>query len=267
LRASAGTSSTCSAIFPQPVGLTASVVRNSRRLADGCIAARAPRKGSGECDHQPSAHCGFEFGTCRSGPIGGAWVGNLRELQIVGSVSSSGHSISSHSSARGQSVRRAARTALAPRDQSRSAGSSTAYMPGQGGVPMVAAAAPMRRDPQRPFADCNLPQSDGLADDAKPPIAFAAPPVGRGPSVKQEEKRPSQHRDDVLMERWRTSNLGAEFRNLGRRSVGLRIRVIVVRPLERWQVAAEVQFEVARNTVTDTTDLGTARLRSGPGQG
>ena len=59
----------------------------------------------------------------------------------------------------------------------------------------------------------------------------------------------------------------AEFRTLGRRSVGLRIRVIVVRPPERREVPAEVPFEVARKTVTDTTDLGTARLRTGQGQG
>jgi len=34
-----------------------------------------------------------------------------------------------------------------------------------------------------------------------------------------------------------------------------------------WEVPAEVQFEVAPNTVTDITDLGTARLRTGHGQG
>jgi hypothetical protein len=48
--------------------------------------------------------------------------------------------------------------------------------------------------------------------------------------------------------------------------VGLRICVIVARPPERRQVPAEVQFEIARNAVTDTTDLGTARLRTGQGQ-
>jgi hypothetical protein len=51
------------------------------------------------------------------------------------------------------------------------------------------------------------------------------------------------------------------------RSVGQHIRVIVVSPPERREVPAEVQFEVARNTVTDTADLGTARLRTGLGQG
>src|SRR6202162_1409726 len=62
------------------------------------------------------------------------------------------------------------------------------------------------------------------------------------------------------MVRWRTSNVAAEFRNPGRRSVALLTRVIVVRPPERKQVPAEVQFEVARDAVTDVADLGTARL-------
>ncbi len=57
-------------------------------------------------------------------------------------------------------------------------------------------------------------------------------------------------------------DVSAEFRNPGRRSVGLLIRVIVVRPPERWEVPAEVQFEVAPNTVTDVTNLRTARLRT-----
>jgi Resolvase, N terminal domain len=52
----------------------------------------------------------------------------------------------------------------------------------------------------------------------------------------------------------RTSNVGAEFRNPGRRSVGLHIRVIVVRPPEPRQVHAEVEFEVARDAVTQTTE-------------
>src|SRR5580692_4471013 len=65
---------------------------------------------------------------------------------------------------------------------------------------------------------------------------------------------------------WLTSNVGAEFRNPGRRSAGLRIRVIDVRPPEPWEVPAEVQFEVARNAVTDITDFGTARLRTWQGQ-
>ena len=46
----------------------------------------------------------------------------------------------------------------------------------------------------------------------------------------------------------------------------LRIRVNVVRSPERGEVPAEVQFEVAPNTVTDTTELGATGLRIGPGQ-
>jgi hypothetical protein len=42
---------------------------------------------------------------------------------------------------------------------------------------------------------------------------------------------------------------------------GLRICVIAARPPERRQVPAEVQFEIAANTVTDIPELGTARLR------
>ena len=38
---------------------------------------------------------------------------------------------------------------------------------------------------------------------------------------------------------------------------GLPIRLIGVRPPERREVPTEVQFEVARNTVTDIADLGT----------
>jgi hypothetical protein len=49
--------------------------------------------------------------------------------------------------------------------------------------------------------------------------------------------------------------LDAEFRNPGRRSVGPRMRVIVVRPPQRREVPAEVQFEVARNPVTDAAEL------------
>src|ERR1700758_2073881 len=64
----------------------------------------------------------------------------------------------------------------------------------------------------------------------------------------------------------RRSNVGAEFRNPGRRSVALLVRVIVVRPPKRRQVPAEVHFEVARNAVTEIADLGTARLCTGQGQ-
>ena len=44
------------------------------------------------------------------------------------------------------------------------------------------------------------------------------------------------------------------------------VRVLVVRPPEPREVPAEVQFEIAPNTVTDTADLATARLRTGQGQ-
>src|SRR3984885_9026773 len=62
------------------------------------------------------------------------------------------------------------------------------------------------------------------------------------------------------------SIVGAEFINPGRRSARPRLRVVVVRLPERRQVPAEVQFEVARNAVTDIADLGTARLCTGQGQ-
>src|SRR5580700_6859525 len=65
---------------------------------------------------------------------------------------------------------------------------------------------------------------------------------------------------------WRTSKVGAGFRNPERRSVGVLNRVGVVRRPERRQVPAEVQFEVAPNTVTDITNLRTARLRTWQGQ-
>ena len=62
---------------------------------------------------------------------------------------------------------------------------------------------------------------------------------------------------------------GKALRN-GRRTsinVGLRIRVFVLRRAERREIPAEVQFEIALNAVTDTTELGTTRLRAGPSQG
>jgi hypothetical protein len=43
-------------------------------------------------------------------------------------------------------------------------------------------------------------------------------------------------------------------------------RGIVVLPPERGEIPAEVQFEVAWNTVTNIADLGTARLRTWQGQ-
>ncbi len=56
---------------------------------------------------------------------------------------------------------------------------------------------------------------------------------------------------------------GSTLQHAGER----RVRVIIARPPERREAPAEVQFEVARNTVTDTAELGTARLRTGPAQG
>src|SRR5271154_4447557 len=46
----------------------------------------------------------------------------------------------------------------------------------------------------------------------------------------------------------------------------LRSRGIVIRRSQRREVPAEVQLEVARNTVTEIADLGAARLCSGQGQ-
>src|SRR5690348_4525368 len=69
---------------PRSTSLTASVVRNSLRLTDRCIAARAPRKGSGECNNEPSTHRGDRVGDV---PFGSDWqrllVGNPRERQIA----------------------------------------------------------------------------------------------------------------------------------------------------------------------------------------
>ena len=44
------------------------------------------------------------------------------------------------------------------------------------------------------------------------------------------------------------------------------MRVIAVRPPERREVPAKVQFEVTLNTVTDGTNLRTTRLRAWQGQ-
>ena len=62
------------------------------------------------------------------------------------------------------------------------------------------------------------------------------------------------------------SNVGAELGNQGRRSLGSRIRAIAIRPSERREVTAEVQFEVAPNAVTEPTELASAGLRTEPGQ-
>jgi hypothetical protein len=53
--------------------------------------------------------------------------------------------------------------------------------------------------------------------------------------------------------RSRTSNVGAEFRNLGRRSVGLRIRVIVVRPPEALHRAADLTMEYINKRLSTET--------------
>src|ERR1700683_3989909 len=58
----------------------------------------------------------------------------------------------------------------------------------------------------------------------------------------------------------------AEFRIPRRQSRALHMRAILVGLPERREVSSEVQFEVARNPVTDVADLGAARLRSGQGQ-
>ncbi len=52
-----------------------------------------------------------------------------------------------------------------------------------------------------------------------------------------------------------------------RRSAGLHTRVIGVRAPERREVPAEVQFEVAPNTVTDITNLRSFHLRCQPPSG
>ena len=70
------------------------------------------------------------------------------------------------------------------------------------------------------------------------------------------------------MGRCRTSNAPVPISEIqGDDSVRLRIRLIVVRRPKLREVPTEVQFEVAPNTVTNITELGTASLRSGPRQG
>jgi hypothetical protein len=70
--------------FGSGPSLTASVVRNFGRPAGRCIAARASRKGFGECDDQPSAH---RRDRVVDMPLGSdwrrLWVGNPREWQIA----------------------------------------------------------------------------------------------------------------------------------------------------------------------------------------
>src|SRR3984893_5335606 len=63
--------------------LTASVIRNSRRLPDRRIAARASRQGLGERDDEAPSNCCDRVGDV---PFGSdrrrLWVGNRREWQI-----------------------------------------------------------------------------------------------------------------------------------------------------------------------------------------
>src|SRR3984885_14044422 len=68
----------------------------------------------------------------------------------------------------------------------------------------------------------------------------------------------------LLMGRWRTSVPSSEIQ--GDDQSGCVTVSSFVRPPERREVPAEVQFEVAPNTVTDITNLRTARLRTGHGQ-
>ena len=69
----------------------------------------------------------------------------------------------------------------------------------------------------------------------------------------------------VRLVRVRFGPIATKFRSVGKcrecPSIGLRVRGIIFRRPERRKVPAKVQFEVARKTVTDTTDLRTARLR------
>src|SRR6266403_1875921 len=70
--------------YPESViSLTASVIRNSRRLPDRRIAARASRQGLGERDDEAPSDCCDRVGDV---PFGSdrrrLWVGNRREWQI-----------------------------------------------------------------------------------------------------------------------------------------------------------------------------------------
>src|SRR5271165_6338974 len=66
----------------------------------------------------------------------------------------------------------------------------------------------------------------------------------------------------LLVLAMRRRGAAAASADSGRRSVGLCIPVIVVRPPELGEVSAEIQFEVAPNTVTGVTNLRTTRLRT-----
>src|SRR5215469_15818673 len=78
--------------------------------------------------------------------------------------------------------------------------------------------------------------------------------VGAG---KFECQRAPIHTLKLTPTDWAVQPCLKPFRNPGRRSVGMRIRAMVVRPPERRQVPAEVQFEVTRNAVAQTADPGT----------
>src|ERR1700756_5934101 len=70
-------------IFGQPLSLTASVIGDSRHLADRGIAAGASRQGPGEGDNEALSHRGDRVWNV---PLGSyarrLWVDNLRERQI-----------------------------------------------------------------------------------------------------------------------------------------------------------------------------------------
>ena len=80
-------------------------------------------------------------------------------------------------------------------------------------------------------------------------------------SLWKEYGRAFQAWDDLTLGRWLAQTLGQIEGRAWRISHPL-LGVSGWSP-ERWEVPAEVQFEVAPNAVTDTTDLGTARLRTG----
>src|ERR1700747_1526411 len=67
----------------QSASLTASVIRNSRRLPDRPIAARTSRQGLGERDDEAPSDCCDRVGDVSFGSDRRRlWVGNRREWQI-----------------------------------------------------------------------------------------------------------------------------------------------------------------------------------------
>jgi hypothetical protein len=95
----------------------------------------------------------------------------------------------------------------------------------------------------------------------------------RRTKARRIEVRNWPSRTKAFVSTWATLPLGVGRMLIGRqrlpeaRSVGLRVCGIVLRRPKRREVPAEVQFEVAPKTVTDITELGAARLRTGPRQG